>query len=126
MVFGIDMWELVVLIALASVLIGPERLPEYISKVRGWIKQARDYADGAKSQLKDEMGPEFADVNWRQYDPRQYDPRKIVREVLFDEPSDNTTAQHAAIDPVMDAGPSAWEPLRYDPDRSTPFDVDAT
>ena len=30
-----------------------------------------------------EMGPEFDDVDWRQYDPRQYDPRRIVREALL-------------------------------------------
>ena len=32
------------------------------------------------------MGPEFEDINWRQFDPRQYDPRRIVREALMDRP----------------------------------------
>jgi hypothetical protein len=36
-------------------------------------------AEGAKVQLKDQLGPEYEDINWRQYDPRQYDPRRIVR-----------------------------------------------
>ncbi len=119
---GIDTWEFFILIALAAFLIGPERLPEYVGKLRGWIRQARDYAEGAKSQIKEEMGPEFEDVNWRQYDPRQYDPRKIVRQALFDEPGDERAdGQLAAID-----APPAWEPPRYDPDRATPYDADAT
>ncbi|GAB3586567.1 Sec-independent protein translocase family protein [Calidifontibacter terrae] len=116
---GIDTWEFFILIALAAFLIGPERLPEYMGKLRAWIRQARDYAEGAKAQIKEEMGPEFEDVNWRQYDPRQYDPRKIVRQALFDETDD------AADAPAIDAGP-AWEPARYDPDRATPYDHDAT
>lgn len=124
--FGIDTWEFVILVVLAAFLIGPERLPQYVAKLRGWVKQAREYADGAKSQLKDEMGPEFADVNWRQYDPRQYDPRKIVRQALFDEedPAQSEPAERQH-DPVMDAAPM-WEPMRYDPDRPTPFDLEST
>lgn len=124
--FGIDTWEFVILVALAAFLIGPERLPEYIAKLRGWIRQARDMAEGAKTQLKDEMGPEFEDVNWRQYDPRQYDPRKIVRQALFDEEDEPTGQLEGGMpDPVMDA-PPVWEPMRYDPDRPTPFDLEAT
>ena len=123
--FGIDTWEFVLLVCLAAFLIGPERLPEYVGKLRGWVKQAREYAEGAKSQLKDEIGPEYADINWRQYDPRQYDPRKIVRQALFDE-DDDAAEVPSEHDPVMDDMGSTWEPMRYDPDRPTPYDVDAT
>lgn len=126
--FGISGWEFLILIALAAALIGPERLPEYVSKLRGYIRQARDMAEGAKSQLKDQMGPEFEDINWRAYDPRQYDPRKIVRDALLDpDPEDDTSEASDSFDdaPQLAGGPS-YDPQRFDPDRATPFDHEAT
>lgn len=89
----INSGEFLILIILALVVIGPKRLPEYVAKLRTWIRQARDMADGAKTQLKAEMGPEYQDIDWRQYDPRQYDPRKIVREALFDDPNADVAAE---------------------------------
>ncbi|AKU17639.1 preprotein translocase subunit TatA [Luteipulveratus mongoliensis] len=129
--FGINTWEFFGLLVLAMLVIGPDRLPEYVGKLRDWIRQARDMAEGAKTQLKDQMGPEFQDIDWQQYDPRQYDPRKIVRQALFDEPADPPDG----ADPVapIDAGsesapPEMAQPFtqRFDPDRDTPWDLDAT
>ena len=80
--FDINGWELLLLGLLAILILGPERLPEYAAKFGKFVRQARGMADRAKQQLKDEMGPEFSDVDWRAYDPRQYDPRKIVRDAL--------------------------------------------
>ena len=124
--FGISGWEFLILLALAAALIGPDRLPEYVGKLRGYIRQLREMADGAKAQLKDQMGPEFEDINWRAYDPRQYDPRKIVRDALFD-PEPDPEADDAAVAgvPQLATGP-AYDPHKYDPDRATPFDFDAT
>lgn len=126
--FGISGWEFLILIALAAALIGPDRLPEYVAKLRAYIRQVRDMAEGAKSQLKDQMGPEFEDINWRAYDPRQYDPRKIVRDALFDpdpEPEATDATGGYADAPQLDAGPS-YDPHKFDPDRATPFDHEAT
>lgn len=124
---GINQWELLILLVLAMLFIGPDKLPEYVAKARDWVKQMRTMADGARTQLKDQMGPEFEDVNWRQYDPRQYDPRKIVRQALFDEDDPDRPAED--LDELPDDVPPPHEPFaaaRFDPDRPTPWDVDAT
>ena len=42
-------------------------------------------ADGAKDRMREEMGPEFDEVDWKKLDPRQYDPRRIIREALVDD-----------------------------------------
>lgn len=80
--FGINGWELLILVVLGVVILGPERLPEYAAKLAQGVRKMRVMAEGAKVQLKDQLGPEYQDINWRQYDPRQYDPRRIVREAL--------------------------------------------
>ena len=41
-------------------------------------------ASAAKDRVKEEMGSDFDDVDWRKLDPRQYDPRRIIREALTD------------------------------------------
>lgn len=82
--FGINSWEVVIIVLVALLVIGPERLPEYVAKMRTRIRDLKRLAEGAKTQLRDQMGPEFDDVDWSAYDPRQYDPRRIVREALAD------------------------------------------
>lgn len=89
--FGITSWKFLILLVAAMVLIGPERLPEYVAKMRTYIRQARDMANGAKGNLKDQLGPDFEDIDWRHYDPRQYDPRKIIRDALLEDHEETPT-----------------------------------
>jgi sec-independent protein translocase protein TatB len=49
-------------------------------------------ADGAKERLREEMGPDFDDVDWKKLDPRQYDPRRIIRQALDDNPLSSSTS----------------------------------
>jgi len=116
-VFDINGWEFLLLGILAVLILGPERLPDYAAKFGRFVRQARTMADRAKQQLKEEMGPEFSDVDWRAYDPRQYDPRKIVRDAL------NAPAEPAADDPVSKPQSA---PKAHDPALPTPWDTDAT
>ncbi|MDO5712566.1 MAG: twin-arginine translocase TatA/TatE family subunit, partial [Micrococcales bacterium] len=71
--FDVNGWELVIIVVVALLVIGPERLPQYVARLREWIRDLKRLADGARSQLRDQMGPEFDDIDWSAYDPRQYD-----------------------------------------------------
>ena len=93
--FGVNGWEIVLLALITVFILGPDRMPEYAAKLARGIRRLRVMAEGAKGQLKDQLGPEYEDINWRQYDPRQYDPRRIVKEALLD-PLDD------AVSPVRD------------------------
>ena len=81
---GISGWEAIVLIVLILLVLGPERLPEYAENLRDLVKRARRYASGAKEDLRETLGPEIGDLDWRKLDPRQYDPRTIVRDALLE------------------------------------------
>ncbi|WP_168582013.1 Sec-independent protein translocase family protein [Gephyromycinifex aptenodytis] len=115
--------EFMIIVIVAFVVIGPERLPHYLAKARRLVREVKKMADGAKGQLREQIGPEFDEIDWKAYDPRQYDPRRIVREALFEDPDE---------DAAPSAGAHAAQPVRprsgavYDPNKLTPFDDEAT
>lgn len=84
MVFGLTFEKLLIIGVIAVFLLGPERLPHYAAQLGRLVRSLRDMATGAKDRVKEEMGPDFDDVDWRKLDPRQYDPRRIIREALTD------------------------------------------
>jgi len=116
--------KLLLIGVIAVFLLGPERLPGYAAKLAQLVRTVRDMANGAKARMKDEMGDDFDDVDWKKLDPRQYDPRRIIREALIDEP------QAAAPKPVTRQPyiESAYEQRqrKLGKPRAAPFDVEAT
>jgi sec-independent protein translocase protein TatB len=126
--------ELIIVAVIAVVVLGPQRLPEYAAKLARLIKQLRVMAEGAQGQLKEQLGPEFQDVDWRQYDPRRYDPRRIVREALVEPLEDAVEPFRQTLDEVTGRGGDATEPAGppsapspgYDAGRPTAYDTEAT
>lgn len=82
---GINGLEVMVLGLLAVLILGPEKLPEYAAGLARIVKALRRLATGAHEQLREELGDDLTDVDWRKLDPRQYDPRLIVREALLED-----------------------------------------
>jgi len=103
-VFGVNGWEVVLLALIAVFVLGPDRMPEYAAKLAHGIRRLRVMAEGAKGQLKEQLGPEYEDINWRQYDPRQYDPRRIVKEALLDPLDEAIAPVRDEIGSVREAG----------------------
>jgi len=127
-VFGINASEFVVLLAVAAVVLGPERMPQYTQQLTRLIRELRRMAEGAQEKVREELGPEFDEVDWRALDPRQYDPRRIVREALsdavdFDDPLGMKQALHDK--PVSRGGPQTAVPDQPSGPAPT-FDPDAT
>jgi sec-independent protein translocase protein TatB len=87
MFFGFSFEKVLVIVVIAAFLIGPQKLPEYAAKLAGLVRSVRKMAATAQERVREEMGPEFEDLDWRKMDPRQYDPRRIIREALLDEPA---------------------------------------
>ena len=82
---GINGSEFLIIVIIALVVIGPERLPKYAEQLAHLVKGARKFLAEAKSRVDDELGPEMKDIDWQKLDPRQYDPRRIVKEALIDD-----------------------------------------
>jgi len=84
-VFGINSSEFVLLILVAVVVVGPERLPRYAEQLGVWVRTLRGLLRTAKQRVDEELGEQAGDVDWTALDPRRYDPRRIVREALVDD-----------------------------------------
>ncbi|WP_220700662.1 hypothetical protein [Mycetocola tolaasinivorans] len=82
---GFSFNKLLIIGVLAAFLLGPDRLPQLASQLARLVRSLREMASGAKDRLKDDMGEEYNEVDWKKLDPRQYDPRRIIREALSDD-----------------------------------------
>ncbi|UYK41219.1 Sec-independent protein translocase TatB [Microbacterium terricola] len=121
---GITIEKLLLLGVIAALIIGPERLPRYAEGLARLTQRARDFLTSTKTRVKEEMGEDFDDVDWRSLDPRQYDPRRIIRQALLDDaPVPAATA--AAVKPSAEMAP-APAPTPFRPGGETPFDNEAT
>ncbi len=77
--------EIILILVLIAIVVGPQRLPEYAEQLARLVRTLRDMARGATQSIKEELGPEAADLDFSKLDPRQYDPRRIVREALLED-----------------------------------------
>lgn len=76
--FNIGPLEFVVLAALALIVFGPEKLPQLTKDAARMIRTLRDLAQGARTQLNSELGPEFAD-----FDLASLNPRTAIKNALL-------------------------------------------
>ncbi|GAB3390250.1 hypothetical protein GCM10027568_13810 [Humibacter soli] len=101
--FGLTIEKLVIIGVIAVFLIGPNRLPRYAAQLGQWARKLRTLADTANDKMREELGPDFEDVDWRKLDPRQYDPRRIIRDALLDDEPAPTLSRPVKT-PRLDAG----------------------
>src|SRR6478752_6487267 len=107
MFFGLTIEKLLVIAVIAAFVVGPERLPRYAEALAVFSKRARTWVSAARTRVKDEMGDDFDDLDWRTLDPRQYDPRRIIREALLDDVPAPPKAQSASMPTMTSARPTS-------------------
>ena len=118
--FNIGPMELLVLAVVGLIVLGPDRLPGLARDAGRLLRSLRDMATGARAQLREELGPEFADVDLRNLNPRT----AIQRAVLGDEidPA-SLNARNALKRAVLgDEDPATFSPKKM----LTEDDADAT
>ncbi len=122
MEFGLTIEKLLLIGLVAVLIVGPERLPRMAEGFARVVRRGGEFLRDTRSRMRDEMGPEIDEVDWRKLDPRQYDPRRIIRDALFEEPAPAATAAPAVI-----AEPPPRHPMTpFDASRLPPFDAEAT
>ncbi len=80
--------EILVLVVAGLFILGPERLPDAAAWLGRNVRKVREYATGAREQLKNEMGDDFEELRKPLQDLQQlrnFDPRRAVTKHLFDD-----------------------------------------
>jgi sec-independent protein translocase protein TatB len=72
--------KLLVLGVVALLVFGPDRLPALASQAGRALRELRRMAEGAKSELQENLGPEFSN-----FDINDLNPKHFVRKHLVDE-----------------------------------------
>ncbi|WEK62654.1 MAG: twin-arginine translocase TatA/TatE family subunit [Candidatus Microbacterium colombiense] len=124
MQFGLTFEKLLLIGLIVVLIVGPERLPQVAEGFARMVRKAGEYVRDTKSKMRDEMGPELDDVDWRKLDPRQYDPRRIIREALMDDPTPAPAAAPAKTviaEPVVSRAPQSFSAT-----NRPPYDLEAT
>ena len=95
--FGIGLLELMVIMIVAVVVFGPDRLPELARQAGRFVKQLRDLAQTAQTQLREELGPEYADLKLADLDPRQAIRRHILEAMEDDDEAPSPLPAHDVL-----------------------------
>jgi len=113
-VFGIGLPELAVIAIVAIFVFGPERLPEFAKQAGQFVRRAKLFAEGARDQLRDELGPEYADLELRDLDPRVFVRKQIDAALAEADAGEVAAAQTRATRQQLREG------------ERPPYDADAT
>ena len=78
--FDLSIPKLLILAVIGLMIFGPEQLPKIASQAGKALRDLRRLADNAKSDLTDQLGPEFRD-----FDFNDLNPRAFMRKHLLDD-----------------------------------------
>jgi sec-independent protein translocase protein TatB len=114
-VFGVGIPEMMVILVVALLVFGPDRLPDFARQAGRMVRQMRTFANNARDDIRAELGPEYADFQLQDLDPRKA-IRKHILEAWDEDEDDGTPTKR----PVA----AADRPLSHG--ELPPYDSDAT
>jgi sec-independent protein translocase protein TatB len=108
--FDVGLPEFMVLALVAIFVFGPDKLPDVARQAARMLRSAREMLSNAKSQLSDELGPGFANL-----DLNDLNPRSLVKKHLLDD-----------LDDLDDEEPKRPGHKPLEKGETAPYDTDAT
>src|SRR3954451_14320034 len=76
--FGIGVPEFLVIVVVALVVFGPDKLPEFARQAGRMVRQVRQLSRQARDDIRTELGPEYADFELTDLDPRRAIRKHII------------------------------------------------
>ncbi len=115
--FDLSLTKIAVLLVLAIVIFGPDQLPKVAAQAGRTLRELRRLAEGARQDLTEGLGPEFAE-----FDLADLNPRTFVRKHLLDE----FEADPAVPEPEAPYGAPTQSTTVLAPGEAPPYDAEAT
>ncbi|MCW2793292.1 MAG: sec-independent translocation protein [Nocardioides sp.] len=109
---GVGLPEFAVIAFVAVLVFGPDRLPDLARQAGQMMRKARAFANQARDELRSELGPEYADLELRDLDPRTI-VKKHIAEAMEDAERDATEPRPRGLHPLGDG-------------EVPPYDADST
>jgi sec-independent protein translocase protein TatB len=113
MFFGLSLPDILTLLGLGVLLVGPDKLPHAVTTAARFLRQVRDFSDNATSELRKELGPEFDGLNLADLNPRTFVRNNLLGEseqlrelrdelnLHFRNPLDESPAPRKALDNAL-------------------------
>lgn len=108
--WDVGLSELAVIAFVAVFVFGPDRLPDLARQAGRFLRRLKVMADNARDDLRNELGPEFSDLELRDLDPREI-VRRHVREAM--EAADDQEPVRDGLRPLVEG-------------ERPPYDAEAT
>jgi sec-independent protein translocase protein TatB len=118
-VFDLNIPKLLILAVIALIVFGPNELPKIASQAGKALRDLRRIAEGAKDDLREGLGPEFAD-----FEIEDLNPKRFVQKHLFDDLNGNSADSRATA--AAQAGRPRANGAPLAPGERAPYDTDAT
>lgn len=100
--FDVSPWELIAIAVIGLLVFGPDKLPKLAADAVRLLREVRRMATGAQQELKQSLGPELADLDLAELNPRTFVRRNLldpvneevdhVKRVVDDEPGPRPAA----------------------------------
>lgn len=127
--FDLSIEKLLVLALIALFVFGPKELPKVVAQIGRVLRDLRRIAEGATTELKEGLGPEF-----QNFELEDLNPRRFVSKHLFDDETqralfDDFKSTSDGMKTILTGGPETAangtrSTLRDGQDP--PFDIEAT
>ena len=123
--FDLSIGKILVLGIIGLVIFGPDQLPRIAAQAGRALRDLRKLADKARADLGSSLGPEFAE-----FDLRDLNPKAFVRKHLLDDLDDDVSQWRGSdgSDTFTDSMNSYLDGMDSTllPDEVPPYDTEAT
>lgn len=118
--FDIGIWEILLILVLALLVIGPERLPGAARTAGLWVGRARRYVEGVKSEVEQEFDvSEFKRIVHNQEIQLNELQQKLnlANPLEGDKESSSEENIHEIMDEIMNEGQEDEDPIPTNEDK---------
>ena len=113
--FDLSLPKLLVLAVISLVIFGPHELPKIASQAGRALRDLRRIAESAKNDLREGLGPEFADFEIEDLNPKRFVQTHLLGDLHADQGAQQQPARQATANGAL-----------LTPGEHAPFDPDAT